>query len=178
MSAALGRGAVVTLANLTLMDVEADISENLLSRVTLNQPAEVSVSAVPGRRYHGRLRQIVPMGDRTRGTVKVKVEILDPDDHLFPELASTVHFLPDKALNNPDASRAFVFVPKAALFEENGHTYVWILDGRSTTKKRSVEVVVTSADLARVEAGLKSGESVVLNPAKTLREGTVVKVSD
>jgi RND family efflux transporter MFP subunit len=175
MSAALGRGAVVTLANLALMDVEADISENLLSRVALNQPAEVSVSAVPGRRYQGRLRQIVPMGDRTRGTVKVKVEILDPDEHLFPELAATVHFLPDKALKNPDASRPFLFVPKAALFEENGHEYVWIVDGRSIVRKRAVEVAKTSADLARVEAGLRSGESVVLDPAKTLREGTVVK---
>jgi RND family efflux transporter MFP subunit len=178
MSAALGRGAVVTLANLDLIEVEADIAENLLARVAMNQPAEVSVSAVPGRRYRGRLRQVVPMGDRTRGTIKVKVEILDPDEHLFPELVATVHFLPDKGLNNPDASRPFLFVPKAALFEENGHEYVWIVDGRSTVRKRAVEVAVTSADLARVEAGLKSGESVVLNPSKTLREGTVVKVSD
>jgi RND family efflux transporter MFP subunit len=178
MSAALGRGAVVTLANLDLIEVEADIAENLLARVALNQPAEVSVSAVPGRRYRGRLRGVIPMGDRTRGTIKVRVEILDPDERLFPELVATVHFLPDKALNNADASRAFLFVPKAALFEENGHEYVWIVDGRSTTRKRAVEVAVTSADLARVEAGAKSGESVVLNPSKALREGTVVKVSD
>jgi RND family efflux transporter MFP subunit len=177
MSAALGRGAVVTLANLALMDVEANVSESLLSRIAPRQPAEISVSAVPGRRYQGRLRQIVPMGDRDRGTVKVKVEILDPDDRLFPELAATVHFLPDKALNNPDASRPFLFVPKSALFEENGHEYVWIVDGRPAVHKRAVEVAKTSADVARVEAGLRSGESVVLDAAtaKTLREGTVVK---
>jgi RND family efflux transporter MFP subunit len=178
MSASISRSAVVSLANLSLMDVEADIAENLLARVALNQPAEVSVSAVPSRRYHGRLRQIIPMGDRTRGTIKVKVEILDPDEHLFPELVSTVHFLPDKALHNPDASRPFLFVPKAALFDQNGHEYVWVVDGRSIARKRAVEVAVTSADLARVEAGLKSGESVVLNPAKSLRDGTVVKVTD
>jgi RND family efflux transporter MFP subunit len=178
MSASLGRGAVVTLASLGLMDVEADIAENLLSRVALNQPAEVSVSAVPSRRYKGRLRQIVPMGDRTRGTIKVKVEILDPDERLFPELVATVHFLPDKALKNPDASRPFLFVPKAALYEANGHEYVWVVDSRSALRKRAVEVAVTNAELARVESGLNAGDSVVLNPAKTLREGTVVKASD
>ena len=112
------------------MEVETDVAENLLSRVALGQPAEVSVSAVPSKHYRGRLRQIIPMGDRTRGTVKVKVEILDPDEHLFPELVATVHFLPDKALNNPDASRPFLFVPKAAVFEENGHDYAWVVDGR------------------------------------------------
>ena len=83
------------------MDVETDISENLLSRIALGQPAEVSVSAIPSKRYRGRLRQVLPMGDRTRGTVKVKVEILDPDDKLFPELAATVHFLPSQDREQP-----------------------------------------------------------------------------
>jgi RND family efflux transporter MFP subunit len=178
MSTSFSRSAAVTLANLAMMEVEADIAENLLSRVALNQPAEVSVSAVPSRHYRGRLRRIIPMGDKTRGTIKVKVEILDPDEHLFPELVATVHFLPDKALNNPDASRAFLFVPKAALFDENGHEYAWIVDDRSCVRKRAVEAAVTNDDLARVETGLKAGESVVLNPSKSLREGNEVKVAE
>jgi multidrug efflux pump subunit AcrA (membrane-fusion protein) len=118
------------------------------------------------------------MGDRSRGTIKVKVEILDPDEHLFPELVATVHFLPDKALNNPDASRSFLFVPKGALYEENGHEYAWVVDGRSRLHKRAVEAAVTADDLARVESGLKAGETVVLNPSKSLREGNEVKVAD
>jgi RND family efflux transporter MFP subunit len=178
MSASIGRSAVVSLANLSLMEVETDIAENLLSRVGLNQPAEISVSAVSNKHYRGRLRQIIPMGDRSRGTVKVKVEILDPDEHLFPELVATVHFLPDKALNNPNATRSFLFVPKAAVFEENGHEYTWVVDGKSRVQKRHVEVAVTNDDLARVESGLKGGESVVLNPPKGLREGAAVKVSE
>ncbi len=104
MSSSLGRSAVVTIADLKNMDVETDISENLMSRIALGQPAEVSVSAVPNKRYKGELRQIIPMGDRTRGTVKVKVEIIDPDDKLFPELAATVHFLPFKSSSSGDAN--------------------------------------------------------------------------
>lgn len=178
MSASIGRSAVVSLANLTKMEVETDIAENLLSRVALGQPAEISVSAVPSRHYRGRLRQIVPMGDRTRGTVKVKVEILDPDEHLFPELVATVHFLPDKALQNPNASRAFLFVPKSALFEENGHSFVWVVDEKSRVARRRVEVVVTTDDLARVETGLREGETVVLSPGKSLRQNMEVKVTE
>ncbi len=126
-NASLIRSAVVTLASLDEMDVETDVTESLLSRVTVGQPAEISVGAVPGKHYRGVLRQIIPKSDRTRGTVKVKVEILDVDEHLFPELVATVHFLPDKALNNPDAARASVFMPKAAVVEENGRTYAWVL---------------------------------------------------
>ena len=178
MSASISRSAVVSLANLALMDVEADIAEKWLSRVALHQPAEVSVSAVPSRRYHGRLRQIIPMGDRARETIKVKVEILDPDDHLFPELAAKVYFLPDKALKNPDASRRFLFVPKAAIFEQNGHEYAWVVDGQKTVRRRAVEVAATNTDVARVESGLKAGDVVVLNPAKTLHEGTAINVAE
>lgn len=172
----LGRAAVVTIADLDKMDVETDVAEGLLSRIDIGQPAEVSVSAVPSKRYRGRLRQVIPMGDRTRGTVKVKVEILDPDDKLFPELAATVHFLPSRSLQN-ETSRSFVFVPKSAVFEENGHDHVWTVDAKDMLHRRAVEVAMTTDALARVETGLAEGERVVLNPLKALRENTIVRIA-
>jgi len=178
MNSSLGRWAVATIANLEKMDVETDISEGLMSRVALGQPAEVSVSAVPFKRYRGRLRHVIAMGDRTRGTVKVKVEILDPDDKLFPELAATVHFLPNRTQQSQDGNRSYVFVPKSAVFMENGHDHVWVLGPKNVLRKRQVEVATTTDALARVESGLEAGESVVLSPIKTLRENEIVRLAD
>ncbi|WZO96249.1 efflux RND transporter periplasmic adaptor subunit [Isosphaeraceae bacterium EP7] len=177
MSSSTGRSAVVTLANLDRMEVDTDVNEALLSRVVIGQPAEVSVSAVAGKHYRGRLRQIIPMGDRARGTVKVKVEILDPDASLFPELGATVHFLPDKGVVNPDAGKAFLFLPKAAIVEETGHWYAWVIDDKDEVRRRGIEVVLTNDDLARVESGVKAGDRVVLNPTKALRDGERVSVA-
>jgi len=174
----IGRSSVLTIANLEQMDVETDVAENLLSRIALGQPAEVSVSAVPGRHYRGRLRQIIPISDRARGTVKVKVAIVDPDEKLFPELVATVHFLPDKSHQGPDVGKSHLFVPKSAMFEEGGHQNVWKVDAKNVLRKTRVEVVVSNDDLARVESGLTAGESVVLTPAKTLRDGETVKQAD
>jgi RND family efflux transporter MFP subunit len=171
-------GTVLTLANLEQMEVETDVAENLLSRIAIGQPAEVSVSAVPSKHYRGRLRQVIPISDRARGTVKVKVEILDPDDNLFPELVATVHFLPDKAHQGLDVGNSHLFLPKSALFEEGGHSHVWVVDDKEAIRKTRVEVVVTNDDLARVESGLKAGETVVLNPTQALHGGEVVKVGD
>ena len=158
MSSTTGRSAVVSLADLSKMEVETDVAENLLSRVALGQPAEISVSAVPSKHYRGRLRQIIPMGDRTRGTVKVKVEILDPDEHLFPELVATVHFLPDKALEQP---RREPFVPVRPqgrpLRGERPRDTPGSSTARARVRKRRVEVAVTTDELARVESGLKRG---------------------
>ena len=178
MGAASGRGSVVTIANLDILEVETDITENLVSRVAVGQPAEISVSAVPNRYYRGRLRQIIPMGDRARGTVKVKVEILDADKNLFPELVSTVHFLPDRAVKNPNADKPSLFLSKRAIVEENGHSYVYVVDAKGAVTRRGIEAVVTNDDLARVEKGLSAGESVILAPPKTLRDGDLVKVAD
>ena len=178
MSSSLGRTAVVTIANLDKMDVETDVAEGLMSRIALGQPAEVSVSAVPSRRYRGRLRQVIPMGDRTRGTVKVKVEILDPDDKLFPELAATVHFLPNKSAESRDVNHSFVFVSKSAVFAENGHDFVWVVGPKNVLSKRAVEVATTNDALARVESGLQPGEMVVLNPFKALHENEIVRIAD
>jgi RND family efflux transporter MFP subunit len=176
MSSSLGRTAVVTIADLTHMDVETDVSEGLLWRIAIGQPAEVSVSAIPSKRYRGRLRQILPLSDRTRATVKVKVEILDPDEHLFPELAATVHFLPSQSIQSPDVNRVYLFVPRSAIFQENGNDHVWVIAAGDVLRKRRVEVATTNDDRARVESGLSAGEAVVLNPTKALRNNEVVRV--
>ncbi len=177
-SGIIGRSKIVTLANLGRMDVETDVTESLLARLAIGQPAEISVSAVPEKRYRGRLRQVIPMSDRARGTVKVMVEFLEPDEHLFPELVATVHFLPDKALKSPDAGKAYLFVPKSAIVEEGGHSFAYRVESGKSVRKVAVETVVTNDDLARVESGLKAGDAVVLNPPKTLKDGEAVKVAE
>ena len=169
---------VLTLADLDHMDVETDVAENLLSRIVVGQPAEISVSAVPGKHYRGRLRQVIPTSDRARGTVKVKVEILDPDQNLFPELVATVRFLSDKSYQGLDVGKSHLFVPKAALFEEGGHSHAWRVGDKDRLRKIRVEVVVTNDDLARVESGLKAGDRVVLDPSQSLKDEEVVKIAD
>ena len=177
-SGIIGRAKIVTLANLGRMDVETDVTESLLARLAIGQPAEISVSAVPTKRYRGRLRQIIPISDRARGTVKVMVEFLEPDEHLFPELVATVHFLPDKALKSPDAGKSYLFVPKSAIVEEGGHSFAYRVESGKSVKKVPVEMVVTNDDLARVESGLKAGDTVVLNPPQSLKDGEAVKVAE
>jgi RND family efflux transporter MFP subunit len=178
LSTSAGRSAVVTMADLSKMDVEADVGELELSRIALNQPAEISVKSVPGKRYRGRLRQIIPMGDRARSTVKVKVEVLDPDERLFPELQAEVHFLPDKSAGHSDAGQLFLYVPKAAVIGKSGEESVWVVDTKPQVHKRRVDVVLASSDLMRIESGLEEGDQVVLNPPAGLREGELVKVAE
>lgn len=178
MGAASGRGSVATLANLKTLEVETDIAESMLARLQPEHLAEVQVSAVPDQRYQGRLRRIVPMGDRARGTVKVFVEILDPDEHLFPELLATVHFLPSSqtGLSSNNGQRS-LYIPRSAVVESNGQTFAWIIDPQGVARQRDIQVAIED-QRARVEAGLQAGESVATNPTPELVDGMTVQVED
>ncbi|HUY33564.1 MAG TPA: efflux RND transporter periplasmic adaptor subunit [Pirellulales bacterium] len=173
--AASGRGSVATLADLGALEVDTDVKEDYLAQIRRGQPADVLVDAVPDRRYRGRLREIIPMGDRTRGIVKVKVEVLDADERLFPELSATIHFLPeeDEAAAG-DASQA-LFVPVAAVVHAEGAAFVWRLAGERA-EQVSVTVVGKPRDgLLRVEGALAGGETVIADPPAELTSETKVR---
>ncbi len=183
LGAASGRGSVVTLADMNDLEVETDIAENMLGRLKdpktspRQQRAEILVSAFPGRRFHGYLDRIVPLGDRARGTVKVYVKIEEKDTSLFPELVATVAFLPGSQSEDPGAAQTSLYIPKSALVETDGKTFVWVVDRDYAVSKRSV-VITLESDRARVDDGLNVGENVVLGPVAELAEGQVVALAD
>jgi RND family efflux transporter MFP subunit len=174
-----GRSALIDLADLDNLDVETDVAESMLSRVRPGQPALVSVSAVPGKTFHGQVRQIIPMGDRTRGTIKVKVAILDPDGQLFPELLATVSFLPsdESADETARADETRLYLPADAVVREGESTFAWVVDSKGVVTRRAIQVVESGGNV-QVESGLKAGDSVVVNPSLELRDGQTVRVTD
>jgi RND family efflux transporter MFP subunit len=178
MGAASGRGSVVTLANLELQEVETDITEAQISKVSIGQPAEVMVTASPDKRYAGRVRKIVPLGDRARATVKVYVQILNPDERLFPELVAIVNFLPNKERSEAKTQLTGLFVPKGAVMETGETTSVWRIGADKTIHKVTVLTSPKSDDLLKVEDGLKAGDRVVLNPGPELSENQKVSLPD
>ncbi|MFN7971971.1 MAG: efflux RND transporter periplasmic adaptor subunit [Acidobacteriota bacterium] len=171
----LTRGAIVTMADLSQLDVEADVSESNVARVTPDLHAEVSLDAVPDRRYRGKVRQVMPTADRQKGSVMVKVAIQDPDDRVKPEMSAKVTFLsaaPDeKALSAPPVTTA----PKRAIVVAGSRASAWVVaDG--TAARRALQVGETRGDRVVVTSGLSEGESVILDPAPDLRDGQKVKV--
>ncbi len=178
MGAASGRGSVATLADLSQLEVDTDVKEDFLGHLRRGQPAEVVVDAAPERRYKGRLREIIPMGDRTRGIVKVKVTILDADERLFPELSATVHFLPQVSAESGDSASKATFVPTSALVKGDEGTFVWRLDGDRVRRASVTTRGDANAGRIAVDGGLTAGESVVVDPPAGLSDGRRVRVTE
>jgi HlyD family secretion protein len=170
-------GAIVALADLDTLEVEADVAEANVSKLSDGQPAQVAVEAVPDRRYRAVLRQVIPTADRTKATVQVKVTILDKDKDLRPEMSATVTFLEkeQKAVAGDPPPRPTVSVPKDSLVSRDGKTVVFeVRDGKAVV--REVATGLERQGQIVVREGLAGGETLVRQPPETLKDGDAVKV--
>ena len=169
-------GAIVALADLDTLEVEADVSESNVAKLSPDQPAEVSVEAFPDRKYHAVLRQVIPTADRTKATVQVKVTILDKDERLKPEMSAKVTFVePAKAATASEPAAPVVTVPKDAVVSRDGKTVVFeVQDGK--VRVRPVVPGGESQGQLVVREGLAGAEVVVVRPPETLKDGDTVRV--
>jgi len=175
MGEASGRGSVVTIADLDHLEVDCDVKEDYISRVKEGQLAEVAVDAVPDFRFKGRVRKIIPMGDRARATVKVRVEILDADRRLFPDMSSTVYFLAEKSDASTQDDQVRIFCPADSVVSTESGSFVWQLTSEDRTKKAPVTVGESRDGRTEIMIGLSGGERVIVKPDKELRDDMLVK---
>lgn len=92
-SSTSARAAIVTLADLKSLQVEADVSESNLSKVRPDQKVEIRIDSFPGVVYSGRVNKIVPTVDRAKGTVLVKISFNELDEKVLPEMSAKVNFI-------------------------------------------------------------------------------------
>ncbi len=177
MGEASGRGSVVTIADLEHLEVDCDVKEDFISRVKADQQVEIAVDAVPDRRYRGKVRKVIPMGDRARATVKVKVEILDADENLFPDMSSTVYFLSAKAPEAEVNQKARVFCSNEGIRADGESSFVWTLTDDDRLKKTAIRLGEKKEDRTEILEGLSGGEKVVVSEPKDFREGMLVKTA-
>jgi RND family efflux transporter MFP subunit len=172
-------GAIVALADLDTLEVEADVSESNVARLGDQQPAVVSVEAFPERKFRAVLRQIIPTADRTRATVQVKVTILDKDPALRPEMTAKVNFYRDAAGATAvsQAPPPTVTIPPEALVTRGGQSIVFeIVAGRA--RSRAVRAGGQWEDRVEVSDGLTGSEQLVLHPPEDLEDGDLVRVEE
>lgn len=85
--------ALIAVADPKDLQVEIDMNEADLSKISLNQKCRVSPEAYPDKSYEGYVAEIAPEANRAKGTLQIKVQIRNPDKFLTPELSAKVEFL-------------------------------------------------------------------------------------
>jgi HlyD family secretion protein len=174
-SAAAGgpQGSVVSLADLNDLQVELDIAQADFARLEPKQKGIVTTDAYPDRKYNGEIAQISPEANRQKATVQVKVQVLNPDEYLRPEMNATVKFLADEP-KNKSTQPSGAFVPANAVRDQDGKKVVFLaFDGKA--RLREVHVLSQRTDGFLVD-GLVGGESVITKGPQNLKDGDTIKV--
>ncbi len=161
-SATDSKGAVVTMADMSTLEVEADVSESSLSKVKVGQPCEITLDALPDTRFRGRISRMVPTVDRAKATVMTKVRFERIDPRVLPEMSAKVSFLSQEV--TPEEEKPIVAVSADALAQRGGRSVVF-----AVRDDVAVEVPVTPGpkvgELTAITGAVRSGDKRREEPA-------------
>ncbi len=167
------KAAVVTIADMSSLQVEADVSESNLEKVKQGQPCEIQLDAFPESRFRGVVHMIVPTADRSKASVMVKVAFLEKDKRILPEMSARVAFL-ERAVSAQE-ERPRIGVNPSSVVTRNGKQIVFRITGQKVS-----EVPVTTGgkigEMIEVTAGVSAGDKIVLDPPKKLRNGSRISI--
>jgi RND family efflux transporter MFP subunit len=167
-----GSGELIRLANMSELRAEIDVNEADLSKIEIGQPAEVVPDAYGDRRYRASVVKLYPQINRQKGTLKVEVKILEPDEKLRPDMSVRITF--QREAKAAPGGEGAVLAPRAAVRSEAGSSYVWVVT-QGRLRRQAVE---TGGDAGSgrviVTSGLAGGEALVVSDASGLGEGDAV----
>jgi HlyD family secretion protein len=171
---ASSRVAVVTIADMSSLEVEADVSESNIERISIDQPCEISLDAYPDKRYRGVVDKIVPTADRAKATVLTKIRFVEKDSRVLPEMSAKVNFISKKSNDSIDI-KPILIVDTSAVTKRNNELTVFVL--------RDIHVEEMLVTLGRpfggsveITSGLSPNDKVVLKPPPSLHSGMAVKL--
>jgi HlyD family secretion protein len=172
-SAAGAQGAVVTMADMTTLEVEADVSEGNLSKTKVGQPVEITLDALPSLRFKGHVAGIVPTVDRAKATVMTKIRFDKLDPRILPEMSAKVSFL-SQDISDADQQPVLAVANTAVLKRDSG-SVVYRITQQEKNSAVVEEVPVKAGrklgDLLEVTGPLKSGDKLVATPPAALKNG-------
>jgi RND family efflux transporter MFP subunit len=175
-SAAGAQGAVVTMADMGTLEVEADVSESNVGRVAIGMPVEITLDALPEARFRGSVVRIVPTVDRAKATVMTKIRFEQLDPRVLPEMSAKVVFLKQRPTET-DLQPVLAVNPRTVV-QRDGRPAVLRIGPADTLEAVPVTPGRTLGDVLEVSGGaLAVGDRLVLDPGAELAAGSRVTVA-
>ena len=171
------RTGISTIVDMRSLEIEVDVNESYINRVTPDQPVSAVLDAYPDWQIPARVIAVVPTADRQKATVLVRIGFNALDPRILPDMGVKVTFLRAK---DADAAAALVaqpmtLVPALAVKSENNASHVFIVRDQ-TVERRAIKTGGTDGDRLEVTAGLKGGDLVVVSPPPTLAAGVPIVI--
>ncbi len=169
------KGAVVTIADMRSLQVEADVSESDIEQVKTGQDCVITLDAYPDVHYDGSVAKIIPPANRAKATVTVKVAFKKYDSRVLPEMSAKVVFMRKSAQAAAGGNTPVLLIPSTSVTTRHGQRVVFKIE-----EDRAMETPVGlnkySDNYFEVKSGLHAGDRLVDKPGNAIKNGTKVSV--
>jgi RND family efflux transporter MFP subunit len=169
------RTGICTIVDMRSLEIEVDVNESYIGRVTPSQVVSAVLDAYPEWQIPAKVITTVPTADRQKATVLVRIGFDALDPRILPDMGVKVTFLRDADEASTAQAQPVSLVPKSAVQGENDQRYVFVVK-QDTVERRAVRTGGTDGDRLEVVAGLNGGDRVVVTPPPTLAPGVPVIV--
>ena len=176
-SSASSKGSVVTLADMTSLEVEADVSESYIHKVSIGQRSEIILDAYPNEIYPAKVKKIVPTADRSRATVLTKVSFDKINDKVLPEMSARVNFFMRGEIQQAAPSEGALVIPKEAVTTRDQRKVVFVIDGENV-RMQDVIIGRELGNVTEIIEGVSRGDRVVLSPPGKMADGEKIEISN
>jgi HlyD family secretion protein len=168
------RTGICTIVDMSSLEIEVDVNESYINRVSPAQRVEATLDAYPDWRMPGKVITTVPAADRQKATVLVRIAFEALDPRILPDMGIKVAFL---GADTPAAvAAAPVTIAKSAVRTDGGSQVVFVVTGDARVERRAIRLGPAKDDRIEVASGLTPGEKIVLEPPAALKDGDRVVV--
>lgn len=167
------RGAIVAMADMTSLQVEADVSESYIERIKTGQSCEIILDAYPQTSYEGFVDKIVPTADRSKATVLVKVGFKNYDSKVLPEMSAKVLFLSKELSKDQKNEPAVLVIPFTSVVQRNGKDVVYVVRDNKAKEVPVVKGRILDSYI-EIKSGLAEGDKVIDRVNDEIKDGVRV----
>lgn len=168
-----GSGDLIRIANLTDLRGQVDITEGEIAKIRMQQRAEVLPDAYPDKKYAAKVVKLYPQVDRQKGTLRVEVQIEQPDEFLWPDMSARITFFEAATA----AGGKVVLVPRSAVHRDGENAYVWRIDDGKAARI-AITLGRDYGEQVQATSGLDGTETVVAGDAAAVVDGRAVTIAD
>lgn len=169
--------AVVTIADMRSLLVEADVSESNIEKINVGQDCEIILDAYPEKSYSAYVFKIVPTADRSKATVLVKVGFKNYDSRVLPEMSAKVSFFTEPVDTSVTNQKPILVISSSAVRNTDGKNLVFTVSDNKAVKNE-ITTGQTLGSYVEVISGLKSGQKVINNLDEQIKDGVEVKLAE
>ncbi|HJW71848.1 MAG TPA: efflux RND transporter periplasmic adaptor subunit [Geothrix sp.] len=167
--------AILVMADFNTLEVEVEVNEASLAKLTRGMPAEIRVDALDGQGARsvlkGRLREIYPSSNRQKAVVIVRVAFVEKDPLLVPDMGAKVTFL-----GEPYPKDVLV-LGREQVLHRGGKPFVWALENGLSVLK-PITILAENTIGLEVDGITRDTQLLVVPPDVALEPGKRIKVKE